>query len=299
MRPTATAWCAATALAATLGACGGTRSNMITFDEIAAEHAAPADHRIAYGDGPLHFGELRLPEGSGAAPVVVLIHGGCWQNAYDLAHNAPAAEALARAGFAVWTVEYRRLGDEGGGWPGTFADVAAAVDHVRALAGRFPRLDTARVVLMGHSAGGHLALWAASRHPGDDPGGPDPLRPAGVVSLAGITDLRAYAQGTGDCNASVHPLLGGPPSGVPGRYAAASPVERVPLGVAVRLVHGDRDPIVPLAQPRALLERMRAAGEDAALAVVEGTGHFDVIAPRSRAWPAVVDAARALARDGA
>lgn len=269
---------------------------MIPFDELAALPSAPADHRIPYGEGPLHFGELRMPPGDGAAPVVVLVHGGCWQSEYDLAHNGPAAEALARAGFAVWAVEYRRLGDEGGGFPGTFHDVAAAVDHVRALAERFPRLDASRVVLAGHSAGGHLALWAASRRPGESPGGGDPLRVAGVVSLAGITDLRAYGEGAGDCNASVHPLLGGTPAEVPARYAAASPVERVPLGVPVRLVHGAGDPTVPLAQPRALLERMRAAGEDARLVVVEGMGHFDVIAPPTPAWPAVVDAIQDLAR---
>ncbi|CAA9328891.1 MAG: hypothetical protein AVDCRST_MAG68-2386 [uncultured Gemmatimonadetes bacterium] len=278
-------------------ACGGnpTGSRMISYEEL--ETGAPAGQRVAYGAGPLQFGELRLPDGGGPAPVVVLVHGGCWQNEYTLSHVAGAAEALRRAGFAVWALEYRRLGDPGGGWPGTFQDVARGVDHLRILAATAPRLDTTRVVLAGHSAGGQLALWAASRRAGDALGGAFPLRAAGVVSLAGITDLRGYGAAPGGCNSSVHPLLGGTPAEHPDRYAAVSPIERVPLGVPVRLVHGARDPIVPVAQSRALLDRMRAAGESAELTVVEGAGHFDVIAPQSEAWKAVVSAVRALAAD--
>lgn len=265
---------------------------MISYEEL--ETGAPAGQRIPYGTDPLQFGELRLPEGSGPAPVVVLVHGGCWQNAYTLSHLAGAAEALRRAGFAVWAIEYRRLGDPGGGWPGTFQDVARGVDHLRTLAAIVPRLDTARVVLTGHSAGGQLALWAASRRPGDPLGGASPLRAAGVVSLAGITDLRTYGAAPGGCNSAVHPLLGGTPAEHPDRYAAVSPVERVPLGVPVRIVHGAQDPIVPVAQSRALLDRMRAAGESAELTVVEGAGHFDVVAPQADAWAAVLRAIRSL-----
>jgi acetyl esterase/lipase len=277
-------------LLAMLG-CGGnpTGSRMISFEELGS--GAPGQ-RIAYGADPLQFGELRLPDGGGPAPVVVLVHGGCWQNQYTLSHLAVAAEALRRDGFAVWAIEYRRLGDPGGGWPGTFQDVARAIDHLRAIGN--PRLDTTRVVLAGHSAGGQLALWAASRRPGEDPGGASPLRVRGVVSLAGITDLRAYGAAPGGCNSSVHPLLGGTPAEHPGRYAAVSPVERVPLGVPVRFVHGAQDPIVPVAQSRALLDRMRAAGESAELTIVEGAGHFDVIAPQAEAWKAVVKAIRSL-----
>lgn len=275
--------------------CGGnpTGTRMISYEELDTD--VPGGQRIAYGADPLQFGELRLPEGSGTAPVVVLVHGGCWENEYTLAHLSGAAAALAREGFAVWSIEYRRLGDPGGGWPGTFQDVARGVDHLRAIAAANPRLDTARVVLAGHSAGGQLALWAASRRPDDGLGGADPLRVSGVVSLAGITDLRGYGAAPGGCNSSVYPLLGGPPSEHPERYAAVSPVERVPLGVPVRFVHGAADPIVPAAQSRALLGLMRAAGDPADLTVVEGAGHFDVVAPQSGAWAAVVKAIRALA----
>lgn len=268
----------------------------VTWGEIAAQPLPPADHRVAYGPGPQQFGELRLPAGPGPHPVVVLVHGGCWQAEYDLKHVTPVAAALTRAGVATWTVEYRRLGDEGGGWPGTFLDVARATDHVRELAARFP-LDTTRVVTAGHSAGGHLALWLAARPglPEESPvSTPSPLRVRGVVALAPITDLRAYGAGTGSCNASVTPLLGGTPAQVEQRYALASPVERLPLGVPLRLVHGAADPIVPVAGARAFETRARAAGDDVRLEVVEGAGHFDVIAPFAPAWSAVERAVREL-----
>jgi acetyl esterase/lipase len=283
---------------------------MISFAEIAATPVPPADHRETYGPDPLQFGELRLPAGTtGRVPVVVFLHGGCWRAAYDLRHVAAAASALASAGYAVWVPEYRRVGDSGGGWPGTFDDVAAAVDHVRDLAGRYPTLDTARVVLAGHSAGGQLALWAASRRAGDaaigaarSEGGSAtgaaptraPLRVAGVVSLAGITDMAAYGAGTGSCNSAVTPLLGGTATDVADRYRAVSPVERLPIGVPVTIVHGAADPIVPVAQSRDFEARAKRAGESITVVEVPGAGHFDLVAPQSTAWAAVMDAIRAL-----
>ena len=253
---------------------------------------------MAYGALPLQFGELRLPAGSGRVPVVVFIHGGCWRAQYDLAHVAAAAAALAADGYATWTIEYRRLGDAGGGWPGTFDDVAVAVDYVRTLAAQFPRLDTTRVVLMGHSAGGQLALWAASRT-GADASGPlhahgAPLGVAGVVSLAGISDLAAFGASSSGCNGAVTPLMGGDPTAVPDRYRAVSPVERVPLRVPVRLVQGDADAIVPIAQSREFDERNRAAGGSSEVLVVAGAGHFDLVAPSSEAWATVLRALHSL-----
>ena len=284
---------------------------MISFAEVAATPAPAADHREAYGSDPLQFGEMRLPRGTtGRVPVVVFFHGGCWRAAYDLTHVAAAAAALASAGYAVWVPEYRRVGDSGGGWPGTFEDVGVAVDHVRELAVRYPTLDTTRVVLAGHSAGGQLALWAASRRAGDvavgaprTDGGPGsgavptraPLHVAGVVSLAGIADMAAYGAGTGSCNSAVTPLLGGTPTEVAERYRAVSPVERLPIGVPVRIVHGAADPIVPPAQSRELAARSKRAGESITVVEIPGAGHFDLVAPQSTAWAAVVDAIRALA----
>ena len=253
---------------------------------------------MAYGALPLQFGELRLPAGSGRVPVVVFIHGGCWRAQYDLAHAAAAAAALAADGYATWTIEYRRLGDAGGGWPGTFDDVALAVDHVRALAAQFPRLDTTRVVLMGHSAGGQLALWAASRAVTDTPSplrsSGAPLTVAGVVSLAGITDLAMFGTGSSGCNGAVTPLMGGDSTAVPHRYRAVSPVERVPLSVPVRLVHGDADAIVPIAQSRDFDARNRSAGGMSEVYEVAGAGHFDLMAPSSEAWATVLHALHSL-----
>jgi acetyl esterase/lipase len=269
----------------------------LTFAEVAALPAPAADHRVPYGAGPLQFGELRLPRtGRGPFPVVVLVHGGCWQGAYDLAHTRPMAAALAEAGFAVWAIEYRRLGDDGGGWPGTFQDVAAGTDHLRTLATAH-RLDLSRVVAVGHSAGGQLVLWLASRTalPADSPlHVAQPLPLAGVVPLAPIADLAAYGAAPGGCNASVHPLVGGTPAEQPARYAQVDPQRRLPLRLRARLVHGGADRTVPPEQSTGWVAAARAAGDDAAVEVVAGLAHFDVIAPVSAAWPRVLEAIRAL-----
>ena len=299
-----------------VGACGAPRASdghsvpnartMIAYSELIATPAPAPDHRESYGAGALQFGELRLPRGRSPTPVVVLIHGGCWRAAYDLAHVGPAAAALADAGYAVWVPEYRRLGDDGGGWPGTFDDIAAAVDFVRDLSARYAALDTTRVVLAGHSAGGQLALWAASRRPGDTsvnraaaatPAKQPPVRAIGVVSLAGITDLAAYASANG-CGSAVVPLLGGTAVQVAERYRAVSPIDRVPIGVPVRLVHGVADPTVPLAEVREFASRAKAAGDAVTLTEVVGAGHFDVVAPQAAAWNAVLEAVRTLVNRG-
>ena len=290
---------AAVTLAAS-AACARTQPprRMIEYSELAATTAPPADHRLAYGAEPLQFGDLRLPAGSGPVPVVVFIHGGCWRAQYDLAHVASAAAALTADGYATWTIEYRRLGDAGGGWPGTFDDVALAVDHVRMLARQFPRLDTARVVLMGHSAGGQLALWAGSRTAADASGplhaSGAPLPVSGVVSLAGIADLATFGAGSSSCNGAVTPLMGGDATSVPDRYHAVSPVERVPLRVPIRLVHGDADVIVPTSQSRDFDMSNRAAGGISEVYEIPGAGHFDLVAPSAEAWATVLRAVHSL-----
>ncbi len=239
--------------------------------------------------------ELRLPKGRGPHPVVIVVHGGCWEAPWGFDHVRSLAQALTAEGWATWSLEYRRLGDPGGGWPGTFEDVARGADHLREAA-KEHRLDLDRVVALGHSAGGQLALWLAAR-PRLPRGSPlrvaNPLRLRGVVSLAGVTDLRAGAAG-GICGDAIPQLLGGPLQDQADRLGQASPIELVPLGVPVRLVCGARDAVVPIEQARAFEAAAKGAGDTVAVEVVEGAGHFELVDPSSSAWPAVRDAVRAL-----
>jgi len=262
---------------------------MISYDELIARPIPRATRRVKYGDGPLHFGDLWLPtDGRGKRATIVFIHGGCWEAEYSLDHAGYAADALAREGYVVWVPEYRRLGDDGGGWPGTFDDIAAAVDFVGSLAELESSIDVTRVILSGHSAGGQLALWAASRR--------ERMQSAviGVVTLAAVTDLATYSAGTGDCNASATRLLGGTPSQVPDRYRNVSPIELLPLGLPITLVHGELDSIVPIASMNSFGARANAAGDRATVTAITGAGHFEVIAPWTSAWPTVVGAFRGI-----
>lgn len=269
----------------------------LSFEEIEKFPAPPADHRIAYGDGPLQFGDLRLPPGRGSHPVVIVIHGGCWYSEYDLKHVAAFSAALTQMGVATWSVEYRRIGDSGGGWPGTFEDVARGTDFLRVLARAYP-LDLRRVVVVGHSAGGQLALWLAARRglPKDSPlHSPDPLPLRGVVSLAGITDLRGYGS---RCGNAVTKLLGGSAEEVPLRYRQTSPIELLPLRVKQRLIHGLLDKIVPPEQSGEYEAAAGRRGDDVRLFTVREAGHFDLIVPQATAWPAVQEAILSLLKSG-
>lgn len=247
----------------------------------------PPARQIAYGDHPDQVGNLHLPAAEGGPwPVVLLIHGGFWRVGWDRTLMTPLARDLAARGIAAWNVEYRRVGQEGGGWPGTLEDAAAAADALAGLDG----VDAARVVAVGHSAGGHLALWLAARHrlAAGQPGAGPRVRPCGAVAQAAVSDLaRAAGGGLGDgaCEA----LLGGTPEDVPERYAAASPAALLPLGVPVLLVHGDLDDDVPPEQSQAFARAARAAGDPVELVEFAGAGHFDVIEPGHAAWVAVVD----------
>ena len=251
--------------------------------------AAPPRH--PYGPDPAQFGELTLPAGAGPHPVLVAVHGGFWSAAYDLAHLRGFCAALAADGWAVWSVEYRRVGMDGGGWPNTLLDVGLAADHVRTLAPAHD-LDLGRVTAVGHSAGGHLALWLAGR--GRIPAGhplhrPDPLPLKGAVSLAGVCDLRrGHERNLG--NGAVGRLLGGGPGEVPERYAGASPSDLLPLGTPQVLVHGADDGLVPIDQSREYRAAAAAKGDAVELVELPGVGHFEVIAPGSPAWPAVTAA---------
>jgi acetyl esterase/lipase len=221
--------------------------------------------------------------------VVVLIHGGFWWARFDRTLMTPLALDLVSQGWAAWNIEYRRVGEPGGGWPGTLADAAAAVDHLAAIASERP-LDLDRVATVGHSAGGHLALWLAARGtlPVGAPGASPAVRIRTAVAQAGVTDLRAgwaLDLGPGACAG----LLGGSPAEVPDRYAVASPIERLPLGVPQVLVHGDTDRLVPIDLARNYASAATAAGDTVELVELAGVGHFEHLDPGHPAWLAVVD----------
>lgn len=238
----------------------------------------PFDHRIPYGPGEHHFGHLRLPPGRGPHPVAIVIHGGFWRAAYDLAYAGHLSAALAKAGFATWNIEYRRIGQDGGGYPGTFDDVRAAAAHVKTLAGRFP-LDLRRTLAVGHSAGGHLALWLATQ---------SEVKLRGVIGIAAVSDLR-MAHDRKLSSTVVADLLGGSPQTIPQRYQAASPIESLPLRAHAILVHGRKDDIVPLEMSERFAQKSGAR-----LVVIDDAGHFEPVDPRSPAWQKVELAARSL-----
>lgn len=249
----------------------------------------------AYGTDPLQIGHLRLPEGQGPFPVVVLIHGGCWSAAYDdVTGMGPLAEALTARGVATWNLAYRRLGDAGGGWPGTFEDIGAGIDHVRALAADHP-LDVTRVVVAGHSAGAHLALWGASRLAlADARFGTDPFRPMAVVPIDGPGTLSGFigidAQACG--RPVIVPFMGGTPQDLPEPYRIASPQDQLPFGVRQLVVQAE---FAPLMQP--YVAAAQASGDAVETLVLEGADHFDPIVPGRPHGDRVVEAIVELVGD--
>jgi acetyl esterase/lipase len=228
-----------------------------------------------YGPDPSQVADLHPPARGEGWPVVVVIHGGFWRARYDRTLMDGLCADLAGSGWAAWNLEYRRVGGWGG-WPATFDDVAAGIDHLAAVG---VPLDLARVVAIGHSAGGHLALWAASR---DRPG----VAVTAAVGQAAVSDLAAVAR-LGLSNGAVEELLGGSPEQVPDRYAAASPAQRLPLRVPLLLVHGERDDTVPVAISRDFHRAAVAAGDVCDLVVAPHDGHFEHIDPASGAWATV------------
>lgn len=268
---------------------------LMTSHDLLALPQPAADATIAYGKSPQQKAELRVPKGRGPHPLVILVHGGCWEAPWGFEHVRSLAGALRDEGYATWSLEYRRLGDEGGGWPGTLEDVARGADWLRAIAAS-RQLDLGRVVAVGHSAGGQLALWLASRHSlprSSALRGSDPLPLRGVVSLAGVTDLRAGALRS-LCGDAIPRLLGASAADQAERVGLASPIARVPLGVPQRLICGAHDSIVPIEQARSYEAAARAAGDAVSVEVVESAGHFELVNPASAAWPVVRTAVREL-----
>ena len=252
--------------------------------------------RHTYGPNKYNFGDFYLPDSPGPHPVVLLLHGGFWRAAYDLTLMDKLADSLARQSIAVWNIEYRRVGNRGGGWPGTLQDVALAMDYLHAVATPL-NIDLQRIVPIGHSAGGQLALWLAGRSRLSQQSPlvtPDaPLIPTGAISLAGAIDLELVWQlhlGNGAAEA----FLGGSPAAFPERYAAASPASLLPLRVPSVLIHGTNDANVPLAVSQAYAQKALEAGDNVKLIELPKADHFVVIDPSSDAWAITLKELRIL-----
>ena len=250
------------------------------------DHASRPVATVHYGPAAEQVGDLRLPHGRGPFPVVIFIHGGCWRADVDSYGSAGGiADALTARGFAVWNVEYRRIGNAGGGWPGTFQDISAAVDKVADLAPRY-HLDPKRVVIAGHSAGAHLALWAASRTRLSSPWNQVRVHPAAVVAIDGPGTLAPLVgvdvQACG--RPVIVPLMGGTPAEHPAEYAIASPADHLPLGVRQLIVPAD---FTPFMQP--YIAAARASGDAVEVLAPPNANHFDVVTPTTSNGAAVID----------
>jgi pimeloyl-ACP methyl ester carboxylesterase len=214
-----------------------------------------ADARIVYGPEPLQFGDLRVPAGAGPFPLALVLHGGYWQATYNLIHTGHLCEALRDVRIASWNLEYRRVGDPGGEWPAAAEDLALALDHLDEL----PFAHDGRTVLVGHSAGGQLALWAAKRT-----GLP-------VAALAPVSDIRNSIERRGPESAPARFMA-------PEHFADGSPLELLPLGARQIVIHGTADDSVPYSMSERYVE---AASGEAELVTLEGAGHFEPIDPQA------------------
>jgi len=246
--------------------------------------------KITYGEDPNQFGELRIPEGDSLFPVIVILHGGCWQSIYDKSLMDAMAEDLTNRGYATWNLEYRRIGN-GGGWPNTFLDVATGFKKLTDLAKTYP-IDLQKILITGHSAGGHLALWLGAQNQLADSSEiktQDLPKITGIVSLAGITDLETYLAPSG-CGSSVDDLIGGGPTQFPERYFAGSPISFVPLCIPQVLINGEEDQIVPISHISPYYEMSVAAKDKIQLVSIPNAGHFEIITPGSNAWEAIIQA---------
>jgi len=272
------------ALALLLTAQAAPAGSMAALDA-EAKRAPPPTATIRYGTDDRRSGELRLPGGRGPFPVVFLVHGGCWSNDMGgMPQLRSLAEAFRRKGAAVWSVTYRRLGDSGAGWPGTFQDVAAAEDRLTMLAKRYP-LDLTRVAFVGHSAGAQLAAWAAAR-----PKLPAPwtatIRPRAVAMIDGPAGLAPFVGADAQvCGRPViAPLMGGTPAQKPAEYRMASGAEHWPLGARQLFVRGE---LAPFMAPE--IAAARASGDPVAVLDPPAPTHFDVVTPSSPNGARVVD----------
>ncbi len=272
--------------------------------DILSKPVLPPDHRIHYGAGPNQFGDLWLPQtpASSLVPLIVFFHGGWWMSEYDLSYAGYLCDALKKEGVAVWSVEYRRVGKTGGGWPTTFQDAAAGFDYAVTLAKSYP-LDLSRVITMGHSAGGHLAFWVAGRHHVDvhsEIYQPRPQVPLlGAISLAGAVDLRLTLDLAGHSTFAhdrqiIYNLMGGRPQDLPQRYNAGNPGDLLPFHVPQVVIQGTADDEIPPELPSRWAEMSRKLGDTVTVKILPSVSHPDLVDPESKAWVVIRDAVRKM-----
>lgn len=253
------------------------RSN-VSFSQVLEVPFAKSDQRAFYGEAEMQFVETwQAKEHQVTTPLIIVIHGGCWLNAYAIDHTYAMNTALRDAGFEVWGIEYRRIGDTGGGWPGSLTDIQAGLQHITKATGGAKALAQRDVTLLGHSAGGHLALLAAAQN-------------AAIVDrtvgLAPITDISTYAQGDNGCQQAAQQFMA---DAEPSAWQQADPIQQAPQ-VATYLFHGEQDSIVPLQQSRDYAQQYDAVSVN----WLEGAGHFDMIDPYSQAWLTIVQELKQL-----
>lgn len=265
----------------------------ISVKQAVTQPQLEADYRFRYGPRPFQFGDLRLPKGNGPYPVALVIHGGCWQSRYGLHLMDALSQNLTDVGFATWNIEFRRLGNKSGGWPGTFQDILLATAYLGNLSTQFA-LDLERVTVIGHSSGGHLALWLAenwSAETAKKTFNPSRFGLSGVVALAPVADLQEVFEEEGlGCHTSVQGLLGGSPKLYPQRYRLASPVDYERLDVPQLVISGAQDAIIPTDHVKRYYLRAKQRGDQIRYLDIGGAGHFELIAPESRQWPEIIQA---------
>lgn len=246
-----------------------TESNVSYSSVLELEKSSPS-HVLNYGEDKLQFGELWLPKSPDddyKHPLLVFIHGGCWLNQYDISHTHALSTGLSNAGYAVWSIEYRRTGDLGGGWPGSFEDVKNAINYLPKLSS-YP-VDLRNVALLGHSAGGHLALLAGAERK---------TSISAVIGLAAIYDIEDYSLGTNSCQSATAGFMGGTVEDKPSDYDLANP-SKTALHSNTILIKGTLDTIVPASQTQSSQHK---------IVEVQDAGHFDMIHPGTPTFQALL-----------
>lgn len=247
--------------------------NDITFEQVQELKFRLEDKQLSYGENPLQYGKLYLPESTLTPyPLIIFIHGGCWLNSFDMSHTYPFLTGIVQAGIAVWSLEYRRSGDYGGGWPGTYEDIKAGINYVNSL--EQYGVDKDNFLIIGHSAGGHLALLA----------GTETSTASGVIAIAPISNIITYSQGSNTCQAAATQFMGSSYNQNSLAYRQANPAEKTPHNDTL-IFHGTLDDIVPI-------EQSHLAGAHTEL--LEGASHFDWIHPGSAGFKRILISAKGL-----